>query len=121
MIDQDIRFGYGVILTQEEWEDVLHSVEDIDEGALADKIWDSDYTCCINQWADESDYFLGASKVLGDDIYTFSSLEELDKLIPTSEIEGFTNFLDEKRIFFEKNKEIFQNKKLEYHIFTHTY
>lgn len=121
MVDQNIRFGYGVILTQEEWENTLHSVEDIDEGALVDEILDSDYTCCINQWASESDYFIGASRILGDDIYTFSSIEELDKLIPISEIEGFTNFLDEKRIFFEKNKEFFQNKKLEYHIFTHTY
>lgn len=121
MVDQNIRFGYGVILTQDEWEKALHSVEDIDEGAYVDEIGDSDYICCINQWASESDYFLGASMILGEDIYTFSSIAELDKLIPISEIEGFTNFLDEKRVFFEKNKEIFQNKKLEYHIFTHTY
>lgn len=117
----EVVIGYGIMISEDDFEIALDSIADIGGGELHDYIIDSDLVLIRDGYTADS-VFIGYWRPLDDTNIHFSSLKELEnEVFPIEDIEEFSNFLDETKEFFTRNPNIFSKAKLQYHLFTRWY
>lgn len=93
MIEYELTFCYGIIVSSEKIEEIRESLTDYESDEFVDK-----YSRCINSWAGD-DWFIGVMGTLPqtatDSVYYVSNLS-----IPTDDDEDLINF---KRFFDKHN------------------